>query len=364
MKKTLIALAVIATAGIASAQTATLSGNYSFGYKHTKTSIGTTGVDPTLKAIVSTPAPAGPGLKNGKSAGFGTDDANIKFAVTEDLGGGLKVQAQVSAAGLKRGDSVKGEDASVTLITGAGGFTFGTVESPNSIIGRGQAGAPTYAFDDNIALIGGQNVDLVRYTVPVGPVTIKAAYFDGLGLGDGTQGGGARQPGYGLGVDYTTGPVDATIDYTVYAKRSSANGVHVPNSGDKVYTRPSTALKDRLRLAASYDFGIVKLGGGYARYSGATTSVKRTEMTYGISAPVGPVTVGASFVRTKDNGISVPASPTFNSKVDAFSVGASYALSKRTNLTTRFGSEKIANGASSLGGVKITTYDLVVHHSF
>jgi predicted porin len=389
MKKTLIAVAavsVLAASGIASAQTATLSGNYSFGYKHTKVSGLDAAKSPFLDGLLGA---KGLKMANGKKAGFGTDDANIKFAVTEDLGGGLKVQAQLSAKGLTRGGSVAGEDANVTLITGFGGFTFGTVESPNSIIGRGQAGAPVYAFDDGLALIGGQNIDLVRYTLPVGPVTIKAAYFDGLGLGVGTQGGGERQPGEGLGVDYTNGPIDATVDYTRYEKRNSGTKLDpVTNKDVPLYPNATGGdkLKSRMRLAASYDFGIAKIGAGIARYTGNTSllplpatqdpaneGISRNEFTMGVSAPFGPVTVGANYVRTTDNGIVYPgldAGPRgllgkFSAKVTAFSLGASYDLSKRTKVTTRFGTEKISNKRSATQpSTKINTFDMLVHHSF
>jgi predicted porin len=385
MKKTLIAVAaasVLAASGIASAQTATLSGNYSFGYKHTKTTIDST-VDSRLARLVQLPAPSGPGLKKGKQAGFGTDDANIKFAVTEDLGGGLKVLAQVSAKGLARGGSIEGEDASVTLITGFGGFTFASAESPNTIIGRGQAGAPVYAFDDGIALIGGQNVDLVRYTLPVGPVTIKAAYFDGIGLGSGTQGGGARQPGEGLAVDYASGPVDATVDYTRYEKRNAGTTVDATGKTVLLYPNPAGGdrLKDRMRFALSYDFGVAKIGAGIARYIGNTTSpgdgISRNELTMGVSAPFGPVTVGANYVRTTDNGIAYPARniplpaavPVLDLtgtriKTKAFSIGASYDLSKRTKITTRFGSEKIKLDIGNSSALERKTFDMLVHHSF
>jgi predicted porin len=389
MKKTLIAVAaasVLAASGIASAQTATLSGNYSFGYKHTKVSGLDAAKSPFLDGLLGDK-----GLKkaNGKKAGFGTDDANIKFAVTEDLGGGLKVQAQVSAKGLARGTtSVEGEDAHVTLITGIGAFTFGSVESPNTIISRGHAGAPVYAFDDGLALIGGQNVDLVRYTLPVGPVTIKAAYFDGIGLGVGTQGGGERQPGEGLGVDYTNGPIDATVDYTRYEKRNSGTKVDPVTKKDVPLYPNATGgdkLKDRMRFAVSYDFGVAKIGAGIARYIGNTSKlpsppaaaendgVARNEFTMGVSAPFGPVTVGANYVRTTDNGIVYPGLDTgptgllgkFSAKVTAFSLGASYDLSKRTKVTTRFGTEKISNKRSDTQpATKINTFDMLVHHSF
>jgi predicted porin len=88
----------------------------------------------------------------------------------------------------------------------------------------------------------------------------------------------------------------------------------------------------------------------------------------GVSAPIGPVTVGANYVRTTDNGIVYPAAAfggRFNAKVNAFSLGASYDLSKRTKVTTRFGTEKISNRVTtSQPATKSNTFDMLVHHSF
>src|SRR3990167_310563 len=101
MKKTLIALAVLAASGASFAQ-ATLSGNYTFGYKQT----------------------SGGGVA--QMGGFGTDTAAIKIAATEDLGGGMAASAQVTFANGNRGGAVAGEDAFVKLTGGFGALTFGS----------------------------------------------------------------------------------------------------------------------------------------------------------------------------------------------------------------------------------------------
>ena len=102
MKKTLLALAVVAASGAAFAQSATLSGSYSFRLPSTKV------------AGVST-------------AGFGTDTAAIALVATEDLGGGLKATAKVSLGGMMRDGAGTGEDASVSLSGG-----FGTIDVGHS----------------------------------------------------------------------------------------------------------------------------------------------------------------------------------------------------------------------------------------
>ncbi|MEY3782232.1 MAG: hypothetical protein RIS97_410, partial [Pseudomonadota bacterium] len=78
MKKTLLALAVVAASGAAFAQSATLSGSYAFGYQSATSAAGV------------------------RTAGIGTDTAAIALVATEDLGGGLKATAKVSLGGMMR----------------------------------------------------------------------------------------------------------------------------------------------------------------------------------------------------------------------------------------------------------------------
>jgi predicted porin len=90
MKKTLLALAIVAASGAAFAQSATLSGAYVFGYQSTKVA----GV---------------------RTAGIGTDTAAIALTASEDLGGGLKATARVSLGGMMRDGAGTGEDARLIL---------------------------------------------------------------------------------------------------------------------------------------------------------------------------------------------------------------------------------------------------------
>ena len=50
-----------------------------------------------------------------------------------------------------RDTTIAGRDASITLVTGFGGFTLGAVEAGNGILGLGGAGAPVIGIDGNTA---------------------------------------------------------------------------------------------------------------------------------------------------------------------------------------------------------------------
>jgi predicted porin len=347
MKKSFIALAVLAAASVASAQsTVTLSGNYTFGYKSNKDINGT------------------------RAAGFGTDTAAVKFAATEDLGGGLKASAQVTAANLNRGGSVSGEDAKLDLMGSFGTITLGSMEVGNSILGRAQAGGPTLNFDggkgNGGVLQGALSADVVKYTSPnYGGLSFNAGYFDHgaasvTGLGAGTTGGGARQPAVMFGVDYANGPIDAGIDVTAYQKKNSTIITPAVAAVPATLTTPAipgtpqvrlynSNESNRVRVSGSYDLGVAKLGAGFANYK-PVSGEKTTELALGVSAPVGPVTLGAFFANSKTGTV----------KHTGFSFGAKYDLSKRTNVVAKVASWK----DNVAGSTKGSRYDMLVGHSF
>ena len=138
MKKTLLALAVIAASGAAFAQTATLSGNFTYGYQANKV------------AGVST-------------AGLTTDTAAIALVATEDLGGGLKATAKVSLANMMRDGAGTGEDAFVSLAGGFGTVSMGAVETDDGL-SRARPG-PQWGLDGKVHGAN-TNIDYISYTSP------------------------------------------------------------------------------------------------------------------------------------------------------------------------------------------------------
>jgi predicted porin len=186
MKKTLVALAVIAASGAAFAQ-ATLTGGYTFGYQTTTNAAGV------------------------KSAGLGTDGASMQLTATEDLGGGLKATARVSLGGMQRDGAGAGEDAYLQLSGGFGTVKMGTFESCNGLQGLGGAGAPTWNIDNGTSLSGCSNIDNIGWTSnDMGGLKFRAGYTDrgtasGTGLGAGTDGTANAQSSLSVGVAYAAG---------------------------------------------------------------------------------------------------------------------------------------------------------------
>jgi predicted porin len=393
MKKSLVALAVMAAAGAVSAQSVTLSGEYAFGYKNGNaagSSLPTTTANGTIPAVAT------------KYAGFGTDTAAVKFEATEDLGGGLKAKASVSAGGLARGGSVGGEDAAISLSGGFGTILLTTAESGNGLRQRAEAGGPVFNFEGEV-FGAASNLDEIRYTSPSfdgfrgyasytdrgAANSVDAAtgkYIANAGLGLGSDGQTVGQPTVGFGALYANGPIDARVDYTNYRRQKSTEvlSTTIPVA-PAVQAAGSNDTKDRIRLSGSYDFGVVKLGAGFSRQTRVsldTTNVPGgtfgagnlnpvVETALGVSAPFGPVTVGAFYARSKQSSYTNTNNKKVNdgSNKTGFSFGLKYDFSKRTFLTSNIASWKdsVAEAAAAKTNAsykKGTNFEVLVHHKF
>lgn len=313
MKKTLIALAAVAATGAAFAQSSvTLSGTIDYGYQSTKA--GATGV--TTK-------------------GMGVDTSEINVSMTEDLGGGLKLNARAGIEGLSRtAGSVDGLNHTIGLTGGFGTIWGGAIEIGSGIRGLAQAGAPVNNMEGEI-LGSAVDSDILKYSSP----NISGFVFSGS-LTEGTIAGGTLGNGFGsglstgnsraltVGADYAAGPIKAKLDYTSW--KNSAND-------------------DRFRVAGQYDLGVAKVGAGFES-TDLTAGGKNKYTMLGVSAPLGAVTVGAVWVKNDRAG----------AKRVGYSVGASYDLSKRTSVSSSYSSwEATANAAS-----KDNKFKVQLSHSF
>ena len=284
MKKTLIALAALASTAAFAQSSVTISGAFNADVTKAKGSV----------------------------ANYGLGDANIKFGVTEDLGGGLSLTAasEIAAKGRTTANPTT-RDASVTLAGGFGSVIVGDIEAGNGIIGLGYAGAPIIGADNGKVLGAAGNTKLMRYTSPA---------FNGFSVQYGaTQAAGnfnAAQ--YTTTVAYANGPISAKVD--------------------------SNDTTKRVRSSASYDLGVAKIGAGF---SSAETGVPNS-YAVGVSVPMGALTVGAAYSH-RANGAA------------ATDVGTSYALSKRTALQAAY---QVANTEAVAAGMAKSTLRLRVAHTF
>jgi hypothetical protein len=288
MKKSLVALAVLAASGATFAQVA-VTGKLGFAYfKDYKT-------DATA---------------NSASKGFQVTDGDVGFAATEDLGGGMSAKADLRVKLRGRDTSVTARDAILTLSTPAGVLTAGAIEE-KSLLLAGLALAPDLDKGPEIIILAPtQNNDFIKFEAPVGPVKLSAKYFE-LGYHDdgavqSTAGNSTKINGTTLGLSYNAGPVMAVLDFTGY---SGVTGFAVTSTGS--YLNGSTfnglsaanlnELYDglyRTRIVGSYDLGVAKVAAGYEN----RTKSLAPQYTVGVSAPVGPVVFALNYANRASQG--------------------------------------------------------------
>ncbi len=294
MKKTLIALAVLAASGASFAQSSvTLSGVVGFGYQTSSAGV---------KGLTNT-------------------DATIAVAGVEDLGGGLKANVSMafdntaSTFGsnlLRRNASLglSGDFGSVSIINTRGGELL-----TNAMV------APSYLPDgmfDKSGIVNRTQVDVLQYTAP--SFSGFTPYFQHVETGTTTtQADGNGAPTYRaniLGVNYAAGPL--------------AVGLAVKNTN-----LPAGAVTTNTEAFATYDLGVAKIGVGYDSKMNAdatnnlisAANAAKNATSFGVAVPMGALTIGANYAVRGD------------AKVTEFA--AKYDLSKRTSVRLSAGKQSV-----------------------
>jgi predicted porin len=230
------------------------------------------------------------------------------------------------------------------LTGGFGAVALTSVRSADYLSG-GVSGVAGIGFDDKV--FGKRRIaDAISYSVPVGPVSLTlqhqendvSANLGAGGLGIGAAGSSLQRLNV-LSVTYAAGKLVANGQYLSYDNR---------NSGF------NTTADYVTRAAASYDFGMAKLGLGYsqANYSGGAT---RKDALVGVSVPLGAVTVGAQWAQRKGEGFGSPAA---DGTANETGLNLAYALSKRTSVVGMYTRWDVLNQSSA----NTETSVLVVHN--
>jgi len=316
MKKTLIALAVVAVSGAAFAQsTVSLTGKLRFAYGQTKTDAGV------------------------KGNGVGVTDGDWNIAAVEDLGGGLKAGANMAlrlrgrdagtdaAAGGAGGVGQNGarpRDSSMYLTGGFGTVMVGAVEAGNGLLGLLGAGGPNYiGLDNGVQLAAASNVDILQYTSPaMNGFSFKVATIDAVG-GNGSQAGGAVTL---FGGNYANGPLSVALDSTSYGSAAAA------------------AADSRTRISANYDLGVARVGFGMEDNNRGALADKK-ETAFSVSAPFGAFNVGLIYASSKIDGTA--------GTNKGYDYAVQYNLSKRTYVALQGQSTKAAGATASATNTRV-----------
>jgi predicted porin len=330
MKKSLIALAVLAATGSAMAQSSvTLNGRVDAALYSLQSGTGATEVTQT-------------GIGNGGDVGL----TGSRWALngTEDLGGGLKAMFKLeNRFSIDDGTSVGGFSGDAYLALAGG---FGTVK-----LGR------TYtAFDDARAVSNSSNVFDSAFTPNVfGQITSAGTKF---GSADYTSRGsnGVRYEtpvfsGFSGAVSYAFGEnkttsVDASSIVSLHVKYAAGPlTVAYGYQDEKAQNTAVTATENTKfhQLSAAYDFGMAAVSAGYERRNGTATTGDDKGYNLGVNVPVGAaLNLSAGYAREETE---VAGATTL--KGTGYGLGATYNMSKRTILYTGFKMVKMEDGAGA-----------------
>jgi predicted porin len=288
MKKSLIALAVLAASGAAFAQSSVTL--YGYGDMGVGKSVG------TAQANQFNPGTA--------------DVGGIRWGMrgSEDLGGGLKATFGMETNAINEagvGDGGFGRGAFFGL-SGA----FGTVQlgrqARNSVV-AGAVGSPAgwrgtdpesavgirYSINNNVGVSSRQSA-LVNYISPS-----ISGFSARVGVEAAADNAGKSVTDIAL--LYSNGPLALSYGYIKAQTLEANSGVH-----------------------GSYDFGVAKVYASYNKrgaITGAGAVAAQDGYSLGVKAPFGATTVYGTFAKNNDTNVT------------AFELGADYALSKRTALT-------------------------------
>jgi hypothetical protein len=324
MKKSLIAMAALAAAGVASAQsTSTLSGVLDFG----------------LEKSASGAALQASNSRNGTT--------QITWSGSEDLGGGLKANFKVStsfdatfanngATAAPTNQILGNNDMYVGMAGGFGEVRLGRSFNPvfeAGLTANGTKGVSGYATRGNtLDNVGVYVSNQVQYLSPrLGGVQLVVSWAP-------KEDTAAAKNHMGVRLNYSAGPLVANL-----AVANNTNG-----SGAVVGTKNWT------HLSAAYDFGMARLLFSY-QDDGNNTSA--TDSAYVVSAtvPVGAHQFWAQY------GVAEAAT---GSDARILSAGFKYNMSKRTLAYVSIGNRNNAAAGFNAAQTKGTGYGVGLQHNF
>ena len=338
MKKSLIALAVLAASGAAMAQSnVTLYGIVDAYVGSVKDTTSSNAVKKERQTVVGSG-----GLKSSRWGMRGT----------EDLGGGLKAsfkleQRYKADTGEIDGVNFKGE-SSVGLSGG-----FGAV-----VVGR--TGTPYDDLRDKTNPIADTNISPVEDTFKMTKGDYAGTVDNAVVYSTPKMGGFSASVGVSFGENKTA--TQSATQHTSLLLRYNEGPLLVGYG----YQNEETSTTDDITfhlIAASYDFGVAKVVGGYqmAEYVVANAKAGDNDGYYlGVQAPVAP-NVNLFFGYT---GAKYDAVTGTDYKSTGYTLAANYVLSKRTDAYVGY---KVVNKDNDTTGVKLgkaQTFAVGVRHTF
>lgn len=333
MKKSLIALAVLAASGASFAQS----------------SVTLYGVADFWVGSTSTTDAAGVKLSQTVQNGGGYNGNRWGLRGVEDLGGGLKAKFQfesgftIDDGNVANGATMFGRQAFAGVEGDFGSVTAGRQYTAYDSL----RGATNHAFDAGVAVTGSvwgfgvadytsRTNNTLRYDSP----TVSGLSGSlSLGLGENKTATVNASSQTALHVKFAQGPILAGVGY----------------QAEKV----GTVTTKYTLVAGSYDLGVVKLNAGVNKAD--NTVLKDSEVQLGVSAPINAnAQVAFGYATAK----SETAAGADNGKRTGLVLTGYYDLSKRTRAYAATNSTTTKNAAGATTAKTATTLAVGVRHSF
>ena len=252
--------------------------------------------------------------------------------------------------------------------------------SPESGLADGTSQRPTFQGESTVGLSGGFGAvkigrsltalqGSVNGTDPYGTLTqastavLTSGYATDIDFGASGSGAGRTDA-----ISYNSPAINGfNVGVSIGLKNSASSGTAVVGNGNLTSVWASYAAGPLMvgggmeenrtgdkvtAFLATYDLGMAKIGAGTSTVNTvANTGADGKNSNFMVAVPMGALTATLGMANTKAGGTGAKATKT--------AVGATYALSKRTNLYSTYGSTK-----AKATNTTTTGFDLGVAHAF
>ncbi len=316
MKKSLVALAALAATTAFAQSSVTLYGVADVWLGNSKTTTTTAGVS------------TGVGQNLMGSGGY--NGSRFGLRGSEDLGGGLKANFQlengfnIDSGSAAQGGLLFGRQAFVGLSGGFGEVRFGRqytaydeARGGADMMGH-SAFSPTAGAVWSAGRAYGLRADnTIRYsTVDLSGFTAAVTYS----LGENKTTTGSAGAALSLHGAYNNGPIAI---FAAYQQEKTPNGSSASQLLNGGFSSQAGATSEtHAFISGAYDLGVAKLRVAYnqSKDNAPGTPSADKEFTFGVAAPLGPVTLEAELATMKNDAV----------KSRGIGLQAKYSLSKRT----------------------------------